>query len=54
MVTINGIITALYYGITLFFLVVLVRNFLKTRSPQEALLYCIIMIPFALRLLRIK
>lgn len=54
MVMINGIISVLYYAITLFFLVVLVRNFMKTKNSQEALLYCIIMIPFALRLLRIK
>lgn len=54
MVMINSIITMLYYAITLFFLLVLVRNFKRTKNSQEALLYCIIMIPFVLRILRIK
>lgn len=54
MVMINSIITMCYYAITLFFLVILFRNFKRTENSQEALLYCIIMIPFVLRLLRIK
>ena len=54
MVMINSIVTMLYYAISLFFLFILVRNFRKTRDPQEAILYCVIMIPFVLRILRVK
>jgi hypothetical protein len=54
MMTINTAISLLYYGISLFFLAMVFRNFLKTKDPQEAILYCLILIPFALRVLRIK
>jgi hypothetical protein len=54
MMTINTVISLLYYGISLFFLAMVFRNFLKTKDPQEAILYCLILIPFALRVLRLK
>ncbi len=52
--TINSAISLLYYGISLFFLLVVFRNFIKTKNPQEAVLYCLVMVPFALRILRLK
>ncbi len=51
---INTVITALYYLISAFFLLAIIRNFVKTRNLQEAALYAVIMIPFVLRLLRLK
>ncbi len=54
MILINATISLLYYGISIFFLAMVFRNFLKTKDPQEAVLYCLIMIPFVLRVLRIK
>ena len=54
LVLINTIITVCTYAVTLFFLVAIVRTFLKTKNVQDALVYCVIMIPCVLRLLRLK
>ena len=54
LVLINTIITVCTYAVTLFFLVAIVRTFLKTKNVQDALVYCVIMIPFVLRILRLK
>jgi hypothetical protein len=48
------IVTVLYYLMTAFIAVLLVRNFLKRKSWQEEALYIIVLIPFLLRLLRLK
>lgn len=52
--TINLIITISYYLISAFFLLAIVRNFMRSQKAQEAILYGIMMIPFVLRLLRLK
>lgn len=54
LVIINLIITVCTYAVALFFLIAIVRAFLKTKNVQEALVYCIMAIPFVLRLLRLK
>ncbi|MDO4266655.1 MAG: hypothetical protein Q4C63_09380 [Eubacteriales bacterium] len=54
LVTVNFIITCLYYVIALFFLIAIIRVFVKSKNPQDAILYCLIMIPFVLRILRLK
>lgn len=51
---INAIITVLYYLISAFFLYAIIRNFIKTKKVQEAILYGIIAITFILRLTRLK
>jgi uncharacterized membrane protein len=48
------IVTVLYYLITAFVAVMLVWNFLRRKNWQEEALYVIILIPFLLRLLRLK
>lgn len=53
-VTINTIITVLYYLISAFFLLAIIRNFFQTKKAQEAILYGVIMITFILRLARLK
>lgn len=50
----NLVITVCYYLIAAFFLVAIIRSFVKTKNPQEAILYTVIMIPFVLRILRLK
>ena len=50
----NGFITLCTYGIALFFLVSIVRAFLKTKNVQDALVYAVMLIPFVLRMLRLK
>ena len=54
LVYINLFLTVCTYAVVLFFLVAIVRTFLKTKKIQDALVYCMIMIPFILRLLRLK
>jgi uncharacterized membrane protein len=50
----DTIVTVLYYLMTAAIAVVLAWNFLKRKNWQEEALYVIILIPFLLRLLRIK
>lgn len=54
MIMINNIVMWLYYGITAFFLAAIAANFFKTKDAQKAILYSIVMMPFVLRLLRLK
>ena len=54
LIIINTIFTILTYATALFFLIAIIRAFARTKNRQEALVYCVIMIPFILRLLRLK
>lgn len=54
LVQMNELVTVLYYVLTGVFGLVIARNFLKTRNVQDAVLYCIVLVPFVLRLLRVK
>jgi uncharacterized membrane protein len=48
------IVTVLYYLLTAYVAVLLVANFLKNKKWQDEVLYIIVLIPFILRLLRLK
>jgi len=48
------IVTVLYYLMTAYIAVLVVWNFLKRKHWQEEVLYIIVLIPFLLRLLRLK
>lgn len=50
----NTIVTVLYYVMMAYIAVIIVWNFIKRKSWQEELLYIIVLIPFVLRLLRLK
>jgi len=50
----NTIVTVLYYLLTAYVAVLLVWNFLKRKNWQEEALYIIVLLPFLLRLLRLK
>ena len=54
MILINQIVTCGYYAMTLLFACALAWNLKKTRDPQEAVLYAVILIPFILRVLHVK
>lgn len=54
MIMLNNAVMWLYYVIAAFFLLAVALNFVKTKDPQKAILYGIIMMPFVLRLLRLK
>jgi len=48
------VITVLYYALTAFIAVLLVWNFIERKKWQEEVLYIIVLLPFLLRLLRLK
>jgi len=50
----NTIVTVLYYLLTAYVAVLLVADFLKNKKWQDEILYIIVLIPFVLRLLRLK
>jgi hypothetical protein len=50
----NTVVTILYYLLTAYVAVLLTANFLKNKKWQDEILYIIVLIPFVLRLLRLK
>ena len=50
----NVIVTVLYYVLTAAVAALLVWNFLRRKDWQEEALYIVVLIPFLLRLLRLK
>ena len=50
----NTAIMILYYLMTAFFGLCFVVEFVKTRDIQKAILYLVILMPFVMRLARLK
>lgn len=48
------IVTILYYALTGFIAFLIIWNLLKSKKWQEEILYVIILMPFLLRLFRLK
>jgi hypothetical protein len=47
-------IMLLYYALTACCAAVLVVNFVRTRDLQKAILYLVVLVPFVMRLARLK
>ena len=54
MVLIQTIVTLLYYLLVAFLAALLVWNFARSRKWEEEVLYMIVLVPFLLRLFRLK
>lgn len=54
MVTLQTIVTLLYYALVVFVSVMLIWNLIRTRDWKEEVLYVIVLIPFLLRLFWVK
>lgn len=54
MMVANTIIMVLYHVLAFLIAAILIRSILKTKDRQEAVLYCLILMPFLLRIFRIK
>lgn len=54
MIQLNQWITYGYYAMTFLFALALAWNLWKSKNPQESILYVVVLIPFVLRLLRLK
>ena len=52
--TISTAVTVVYYLLVAYTAVILIYNVLKTRKWDRELLYIIVLIPFLLRLFRLK
>ncbi len=48
------IITVLYYLLIVYVSVILIWNLIKTRKWEKEILYIIVLLPFLLRLFRLK
>jgi hypothetical protein len=49
-----AVVTLLYYALVAFVSVILVVNLLKSRKWERDVLYVLVLIPFLLRLFRLK
>ena len=49
-----SVVTLLYYALVAFVSVILVANLLKSKKWERDVLYVLVLIPFLLRLLRLK
>ena len=54
MAIMQTIITAIYYGLIAYVAVILIWNFGRARKLEQEILYIIVLIPFLLRLFRLK
>ncbi|MFH1763158.1 MAG: hypothetical protein ABIF09_03100 [Gemmatimonadota bacterium] len=54
MILIQFFVSLLYYLLVAYVVVLLVWNFIRSRKWDEELLYIIVLIPFLLRLFRLK
>lgn len=54
MVLMQSVVTLLYYLLAAFVAVMLIWNLLRSRKWEEEVLYMIVLVPFLLRLLRLK
>ena len=54
MILIQTLVSLLYYLLVAYVVVLLVWNFLRSRKWDEELLYVIVLLPFLLRLFRLK
>jgi len=54
MVNLQSIVTLVYYALVAFVVVILVWNLVKARKWEQEVLYIIVLIPFLLRLFRLK
>jgi uncharacterized membrane protein len=48
------VVTVLYYALVAFVSVILIVNLLRSRKWERDVLYVIVLLPFLLRLLRLK
>lgn len=54
MVLAQSVVSLLYYLLVAYVIVMVVWNFVRSRKWEEEVLYVIVLIPFLLRLFRLK
>ena len=54
MITLQAVITLLYYGLVALAAILLAMNFWRAKTWDREVLYLIVLVPFVLRLLQLK
>jgi len=54
MVFLSTLIAVIYYLLVAFLVVIMIRNLLRAKSWEKEILYVVVLIPFLLRLFRLK
>ena len=54
MILLQTMVTVLYYILVAYVAVLVVWNFVRSRKWEEEILYVIVLVPFLLRLFRLK
>ncbi len=50
----SGIITIIYYALIAYVVVIMIWNLIRTKEWKNEVLYIVVLLPFLLRLLRLK
>lgn len=54
MILLQSFVSLLYYLLIAYVVVLLIWNFIRTRKWDEEILYLVVLLPFLLRLFRLK
>jgi ABC-type spermidine/putrescine transport system permease subunit I len=54
MVILQSIVTVIYYALIAFVVVILAWNLVRARKWEQEVLYIVVLLPFLLRLFRLK
>ncbi len=54
MAILQGIVTVFYYVLVAYIAIIMLWNFKRTKEWEKELLYLIVLLPFLLRLFRLK
>ena len=54
MILLSSIVTVVYYLLLTWIVFILIRNLIKTKSWETEILYVVVLVPFLLRLFRLK
>ncbi|HHY46778.1 MAG TPA: hypothetical protein GX506_05690 [Firmicutes bacterium] len=50
----QAVISVIYYAMVIYFAIVLVHNFVRAKDIQKAILYLVVLMPFVMRVFRLK
>ena len=54
MILLSGIVTIIYYLLVTFIVFIMIRNLIRTKHWETEVLYIVVLMPFLLRLFRLK
>ena len=54
MILLGGVVTVIYYILVAYIAFLLIRNLIKAKHWEQEVLYAVVLLPFLLRLFRLK